>query len=96
MNWVVVFKGEMKSMKDLIILKHKLRTDSAATKFMQGSTSNQKLAVKSLTKNSKAWLHEKYSKQIMFKQRWISTEQTTTPMKLKISYNMLHMLTNIL
>ena len=40
MNWVVVFKGEMKSMKDLIILKHKLRTDSAATKFMQGSTSN--------------------------------------------------------
>jgi hypothetical protein len=38
----------------LIILKHKLRTDSAATKFTQGSTSNQQLAVKSLAKNSKA------------------------------------------
>ena len=69
----------------MTIWKHKLRIDSAATKFMQGSTSNQQLAVKSLAKNSKAWLHEKYSKQIMFKQRWISTEQTTTPMKLKNS-----------
>ena len=60
----------------MTIWKHKLRTDSAATKFMQGITSNQQLAVKSLTKQSKAWVHEKYSKQIMFKQRWISTEQT--------------------
>ena len=38
----------------LIILKHKLRIDSAATKFMQGSTFNQQLAVKSFAKNSKA------------------------------------------
>ena len=38
-------------MKTSTILKHKLRTDSAATKFMQGSTSNQKLAVKSLAQN---------------------------------------------
>ena len=53
MNWVVVLKSEIKSMKELIILKHKLKTDSAATKFMQGSTSNQQLAVKSLAKNSK-------------------------------------------
>ena len=37
-------------MKTLTILKHKLRTDSAATKFMQGSTSNQQLAIKSLAK----------------------------------------------
>ena len=50
MNWVVVLKSEIKSMKELIILKHKLKTDSAATKFMQGSTSNQQLAVKSLAK----------------------------------------------
>ena len=72
-----------KTWKNLIILKHKLRTESAATKFMQGSTSNPQLAVKSLAKNRKAWLHEKYSKQIMFKQRWISTKQTTTPMSSK-------------
>ena len=69
----------------MTIWKHKLRTDSAATKFMKGITSNLKLAGKSLAKNSKAWIHEKYSRQIMFKQSWISTEQTTTPMKLKIS-----------
>ena len=43
----------------MTILIHKLRIDSAATKFMQGSTSNQQLAVKSLAKNSKACLHEK-------------------------------------
>ena len=79
----------------MIILKHKLRTDSAATKFMQGSASNQQVAVKSLAKHSKAWLQEKYSKQIMFKQRWISTEQTTTPMKLKNFQNMLHTLMNV-
>ena len=93
---MAVFKSELKSMKYLTILKLKLIIDSAATKFMQGSTSNQQLAVKSLAKNSKAWLHEKYSKHIMFKQRWISIEQTTIPMKLKISQNMLHMLMNIL
>ena len=92
---MAVLKAKRKAWKTLTILKHKLRTDSGATKFMQGSTSNQQLAVKSLAKNIKAWLHEKYSKQIMFKLRWISTEQTTTPMKLKISQNMLHMLKNI-
>ena len=69
----------------MTILIHKLRIDSVATKFIQGSTSNQQLAIKSLAKNSKAWIHEKYSKQIICKQRWISTEQTTTLMKLKIS-----------
>ena len=92
---MAVFKSEKKSMKTSTILKHKLRTDSAATKFMQGRISNQQLAVKSLAKNSKAWLHEKYSKQIMFKQIWISMEQTTTPMKLQISQNMPYMLMNI-
>jgi len=51
---VAVFKSELKSMKYLTILKLKLIIDSAATKFMQGSTSNQQLAVKSLAKNSKA------------------------------------------
>ena len=48
---------------------HKLGTVSAATKFTQDSTSNQQLAVKILDKNSKACIHEKYSKQIMFKRR---------------------------
>ena len=43
----------------MTILIHKLRIDSAATKFIQGSTSNQQLAIKSLAKNSKAWIHEK-------------------------------------
>ena len=80
----------------MTILIRKLGTVSAATKFIKGSTSNQQLAVKSLAKNSKAWLQEKYSKQIMFNQRWISTEQTTLPIKLKISHNMIHMLMNIL
>ena len=86
MNGVAVFlKAKWKAWKTLVILNHKIRIDSTATKFMQGSISNQQLAVKSLAKNSKAWLQEKYSNQIMFKKRWISTEQTTTPMKLKIS-----------
>ena len=53
----------------MTILIHKLRIDSEATKFIQGSTSNQQLAIKSLAKNSKALKHEKYLKQIMFKQR---------------------------
>ena len=59
---MAVFKNELKSMKYLTISKHKLRTDSAATKFMQGSTSNQQLAVKSLAKNSKAWITRKILK----------------------------------
>ena len=41
---------------------HKLGTDSAATKFIPRSKSNQKLAVKISDKNSKAWMHETYSK----------------------------------
>ena len=61
----------------MTIWKHNVRTDYAATKFMQGRQSNQQLAVKRLAKKSKAWLHEKYSKQTMFKQKWISTEQNT-------------------
>ena len=43
----------------MTILIHKLRTDSEATKFIQGSTSNQQLAIKRLAKNNKTWLHEK-------------------------------------
>ena len=34
----------------MTILKHMLRIDYAATKFMKGSTSNHQLAVKSLAK----------------------------------------------
>ena len=53
----------------MTISTHKLGTDSVATKFIQGSTSNQKLAVKILDKNSKASIHEKYSNQGMFKKK---------------------------
>ena len=35
---------------------------STTTKFTQGSTSDQQLAVKISGKNSKIWIHEKYSK----------------------------------
>jgi len=46
-----------------------LGTVSGSTKFIQGGTSNQQLAVKILDKNSKACIHKKYSKQTMFKRR---------------------------
>ena len=46
----------------MTISTHKLGTDSVATKFIQGSTSNQELVIKSLAKNSKAWIHEKILK----------------------------------
>ena len=42
---------------------HKLEIVLATSKFTQGSTSDQKLAVKKISgKNSKAWMHETYSK----------------------------------
>ena len=41
---------------------HKLEIVSTTTTFTQGSTSDQKLAVKLSGKNSKAWMHETYSK----------------------------------
>ena len=42
---------------------HKLEIVSATIKFTQGSTLDQKLAVKKNSgKNSKAWMHETYSK----------------------------------
>ena len=41
---------------------HKLEIVSATTTFTQGRTSDQKLAVKISGKNSKAWMHETYSK----------------------------------
>ena len=51
----------------MTISLHKLGIVSEATKFTQGSTSDQKLAVKISDKNSKVYIHEKYSNQIMFK-----------------------------
>ena len=55
----VFFKSEKNAWSNLTILIHKLRTDSAATKFIQDSISSQNLAIKSLAKNNKTWLHEK-------------------------------------
>ena len=80
----------------MAISTHKLGIVSAATKFIQGSTSNHQLAVKISTKNSKAWIYEKFSKQNVLRWRWNSTEQTTILMKLKISQNIHHMLKKIL
>ena len=41
---------------------HKLEIVSATTTFTQGSTSDQKLAVKISGKNSKSWMYKTYSK----------------------------------
>ena len=51
----------------MTISLHELGTVSEATKFVQGSTSDQQLAVKICDKNSKACIHEKCSKQNMFR-----------------------------
>ena len=51
----------------MTISLHKLGIVSEATKFTQGSTSDQKLAVKISDKNSKACIYEKCSKQNMIK-----------------------------
>ena len=52
----------------MTILIHKLRIDSAATKFIQGSTSNYQLAIKIPEKNSEASIHEKSSNRSCLKE----------------------------
>ena len=96
MNWVAVFIANLNTWSNLAISTHKLGVVSTDTKFIQGSTSNYKLAVKISAKNSKAWVYEKCSKQNVLKWRWNSTEQSTKLMKVKIWQNWLHMLMNVL